>query len=74
MPFTLICLIWLAIRQTVWPDLFKYYVSESFGLLFGYGPIRETLQLNRVFPDTILSLLLLAILIGHFILPANKAS
>lgn len=41
MSFTLIMLIWLAIRQTFWPDLFKYYSSESFGLLFGYGPIRR---------------------------------
>ncbi len=73
MPFTLISLIWLAIRQTVWPDLFKYYVSESFGLLFAYGPIRETLQINRgYFLMLSISLLLLAILIGHFILPANK--
>lgn len=73
MPFTLISLIWLAIRQTVWPDLFKYYVAESFGLLFGYGPVRETLLLNRGYFLTLsIILLLVAILIGYFLLPANK--
>ena len=73
MTFTLLCLIGNVIRQTSWQDLLMYLPAGVYGLLFGYGPIRETLQLNRgYFLCLSISLLLLALLIGHFVLPANK--
>lgn len=74
MILTLLCLIGLVVRQTDVPDLLMYQAYDSYGLLFGYGPIRETLLLNKgYFSCLSIGLLLIALLIGHFILPANKA-
>jgi hypothetical protein len=73
MIFTLVCLLGIVFRQTNVPDLLMYDPFGAYGLLFGYGPIGETLQFSKAyFLCLSIGLLLLAILIGHFILPANK--
>jgi hypothetical protein len=74
MILTLLCLIGLVVRQTNVPDLLMYQTFGRYGLLYGYGPIGETLRLNRSYFSCLsIGLLLFALLIGHFILPANKA-